>query len=181
MCGTSSSGWTQIRRAGPGDARPTRSVSRWTRLTPGSRAPASPSGTDQVASSEGTASSAARTCWAWNSSLRRAGPAARGSRVTPWPRASATSRARPAVEQIPGTASRHGRRRAASASCSSTSAARTNCRATGSMSRPNGVSTAPREARSNSCSPKCSSRAATRRLATDWDIRDAAAPTVNPP
>lgn len=181
MCGTSSSGWIQIRRAGPGEARPIRSVSTYTRLMPGSWAPASPSGTDHVASSAGTASTAARTCWAWMSSLRSAGAATRRSSVTPCPRASATRRARPAVEQMPGTASRQGLRLTAAASFSSTSAVCTSCLAAGSMSRPKGVRTARRDVRSNSCSPKRSSRAATRRLATDWDIRASAAPTVKLP
>ncbi len=49
------------------------------------------------------------------------------------------------------------------------------------MLRPNGVSVARRDDRSNNRSPKCCSSAAIRRLATDCGIRAAAAPPVKLP
>lgn len=50
-----------------------------------------------------------------------------------------------------------------------------------SMSCPNGVNRTARDDRSKSRAPKCSSRAAMRRLATDWGIPAAVAPEVKLP
>lgn len=180
-CATSSSGWIRIRRRACARDRPLRSVSRNTVGAGNGVRAASPSGTRQAAVAAGTATIPAPTSRVRQSRSRSGGPAGRTSRWIRCRRAPTTRSARRRGGQISGTATRSGRSRARSASSAMASARSTSRRAEGSMSCPNGVNRTARDDLSNSRAPKCSSRAATRRLATDWGMPAAAAPEVKLP